>query len=102
MNARKSILLLFFVSILLAGPRVVAAINASSDGLPNPSSIDGDTLVSVPPVEAAILTFQQRIQQNPNDAVSYALLGEQYSRQARETGDVSRFQLAEQALEQAL
>lgn len=102
MNSRKFMLLLFFVSIFLAGPRVAAAIKASSDGLPNPRSIDGDTLASVPPVETAIQTFQQRIKHNPNDAVSYTLLGDQYSRQARETGDVSRFQLAEQAFEQAL
>jgi tetratricopeptide (TPR) repeat protein len=102
MNARKLTLLLFFVSIFLAGPRLIAAIKSPADGLPNPRSIDGSTFVSVPPVDVAINTFQQRIELNPNDAVSYTLLGEQYSRQARETGDVSRFQLAEQSFEQAL
>jgi tetratricopeptide (TPR) repeat protein len=102
MHARKFVLLLLFVFLFLAWPRLVTAIKASSDGLANPRLIDGDALASVPPVEVAIQTFQQRIKQNPNDAVSYTLLGEQYSRQARETGDVSRFQLAEQAFEQAL
>src|SRR5678815_1926260 len=53
-------------------------------------------------VEVAITTFQGRIKHNPNDAVSYTLLGEQYSRQARETGDVSGYQRAEQALKQSL
>jgi tetratricopeptide (TPR) repeat protein len=81
---------------------MITAIKGSSDGLPNPKAIDVNTLASIPPVEVAIQTFQQRIKQNPNDAVSYTLLGEQYSRQARETGDVSRYQRAEQALRQAL
>ncbi len=102
MNKRKSTLLLFFVSIFLVASYVVAAVQRSSDDLPNPRSIDGDTLASVPPVEVAIRTFQGRIQKNPNDAVSYTLLGEQYSRQARETGDVSGFQRAEQSLKRSL
>ncbi|HKF95260.1 MAG TPA: tetratricopeptide repeat protein, partial [Gammaproteobacteria bacterium] len=52
--------------------------------------------------EVAIRTFQERIKQNPKDAVSYAMLGEQYSRQARETGDVSGYQRSEKALHQSL
>jgi len=102
MNKRKTILLLFFVSIFLVSSYIVAALYGSSDDLPNPKSINGSTLVSVPPVEVAITTFQGRIKQNPNDAVSYTLLGEQYSRQARETGDVSGYQRAEQSLKQSL
>lgn len=102
MNARKTLLLLLFVSIFLAVPYIVAAVKGPADGLPNPSTIDANMLASVPPVEVAIQTFQQRIKQNPNDAVSYTLLSEQFSRQARETGDVSGYQRAEQALHQAL
>ena len=102
MNTRRTILLSLFVVILIGLSYVVAAMRGASDGLPNPRSIDGESLVSVPPVEVAITTFQDRIRHNPNDAVSYTLLAEQYSRQARETGDVSGYQRADQALEQAL
>jgi tetratricopeptide (TPR) repeat protein len=102
MSKRKTILLLFFVVIIIASSYVIAAVRGASNGLPNPKLIDGDSLVSVPPVEVAITTFQDRIKHNPNDAVSYTLLAEQYLRQARETGDVSGYQRAQQALDEAL
>jgi tetratricopeptide (TPR) repeat protein len=102
MSTRKTILLLFFVAALLASSYVAAALTRSADGLPNPNDIDGRTLVSVPPVEFAIQTFQGRIKANPKDAVSYSLLGEQYIRQARETGDVNVYLRAEQALNRSI
>lgn len=102
MSNRKTSLLLFFVAIFVASSYLVAAVQGTSDGLPNPKSINGDSLVSIPPVEVAITTFQDRIRHNPNDAVSYTLLAEQYMRQARETGDVSGYTRAQQALEEAL
>jgi tetratricopeptide (TPR) repeat protein len=102
MSKRKAIFLSLSVVILLASSYVATARQGSSKDLPDPETIDGHTLASVPPVEVAIKTFQNRIKQNPNDAVSYKLLGEQYSRQARETGDVSGFRRAEAALNQSL
>jgi len=102
MNKRKAILLSFSVLILLVFSYFTVAAQNSSKDLPNPKRIDGKSLASVPPVEVAIKTFQARIQANQNDAVSYTLLGEQFSRQARETGDVSAYQRAEQALDQSL
>jgi len=70
--------------------------------LPDATSIDGSGLADLPPVGTAIQFFQGRIRQNPQDAVSYTLLGEVYMRQARETGDVASYQRAEAALREAL
>jgi tetratricopeptide (TPR) repeat protein len=101
MNKRKAILLLFFILAILAYSRSNGlAVDAA--GLPNAEDIDGDTLVSIPPVNDAIQSFQNRIRRNPKDAVSYTILGDLYIRQARETGDVSGYQRAEAALLQAL
>ncbi len=70
--------------------------------LPDVTSIEGSNLADLPPVATAIQFFQNRIKQNPKDAVSYTILGELYVRQARETGDVAAYQRAETALEKAL
>jgi len=102
MNKRKAILLLFFVFLLLSASYVVTAYQSSSKALLNPRKIDGNMLASVPPVEVAIEIFQNRIKTNPEDAVSYSMLGNQYIRQARETGDVSGYQRAEQVLNHSL
>ena len=101
MNKRKAILFLFFIFAILAYSRSNgSAIDAA--GLPNVEDINGDDLVSIPPVNDAIKSFQDRIRRNPKDAVSYTLLGDLYIRQARETGDVSGYQRAETALQRAL
>jgi len=101
MNKRKTILLLFFILAILAYSRSNgSAVDAA--GLPNAQDINGDALASIPPVNDAIKSFQDRIRRNPKDAVSYTILGDLYIRQARETGDVSSYQRAEAALSQAL
>lgn len=101
MNKRKAILLLFFILAILAYSRSNgSAVDAA--GLPNAEDINGDTLVSIPPIRDAIKSFQDRIKRNPKDAVSYTILGDLYIRQARETGDVSGYQRAETALQRAL
>jgi tetratricopeptide (TPR) repeat protein len=102
MSQRKVILLSLFVFILLASSYILATLQRSPQDLPKLKSIDGASLASVPPVEVAIMTFQKRIKANPNDALSYTLLGEQYIRQARENGDVRNYQRAEQTLNQSL
>jgi tetratricopeptide (TPR) repeat protein len=53
-------------------------------------------------VEVPIASFQARLKRNPKDAITYTLLANQYVRQARETGDVSRYQRAEEALNESL
>jgi len=101
MNKRKAILFLFFIFAILAYSRLNgSAVDAA--GLPDAEDINGDALVNIPPVNDAIKSFQNRIRQNPQDAISYTLLGDLYIRQARETGDVSGYQRAEAALLQAL
>jgi tetratricopeptide (TPR) repeat protein len=54
------------------------------------------------PTAQAISLFQDRVSANEDDAVSATILGELFSRQARETGDVSKLQLAETSLDRAL
>ncbi len=54
------------------------------------------------PTPQAISMFQVRVESNEGDAVSSAILGELFSRQARETGDVSNLDRAEAALNRAL
>ncbi|HJR82159.1 MAG TPA: tetratricopeptide repeat protein [Anaerolineales bacterium] len=101
MNKRKTILFLSFIFAILAYSRWNGS-GVDAAALPNAVDINGDSLVNIPPVNDAIQSFQDRIKNNPKDAVSYTLLGELYIRQARETGDVSSYQRAEAALLQAL
>lgn len=49
-----------------------------------------------------IHTAQASVTRNPKDAKAYAALGAAYSQQARETGDVGDYQLAEQSLNLSL
>ena len=49
-----------------------------------------------------IRSAQVTVARNPNDAAGYAGLGAAYFQRARETGDVSDFQLAEQSLTKSL
>ena len=60
------------------------------------------SLAKLPPVGESIAFFHNRIRQNPQDVVSYTLLGELYLRQGRETGDVASYQRAEAALQKAI
>jgi tetratricopeptide (TPR) repeat protein len=73
-----------------------------------------DSTVGFRPVPAALLTpqptgtartirtMQAHVARNPKEAKSYALLGAAFFQQARETGDVENYRLAEQALTQSL
>jgi len=49
-----------------------------------------------------IRTAQATVARNPNDAAGYAGLGAAYFQHARETGDVSDYQLAEESLNKSL
>ncbi len=99
---RKAIFFLLFIALILVFSNIQGAFFQSSKSLPDPRRIDDSDLASVPPVENAIRFFQKRIKANPQDAVSYALLAEQYVRQARETGDASGYERAEAALKETL
>jgi len=102
MNKRKSILLLLSVIFIIVASQTYGAASNASDGLPAAQNINGRALANVPPVDVAIKTFQDRLKQNPNDPITYALLANQYIRQARETGDVSGYQRAEEALNESI
>jgi tetratricopeptide (TPR) repeat protein len=52
--------------------------------------------------DRAVLLQQRRLQRNPYDAGSYHRLADAYIQKARETGDLSYFDLAERALEKSL
>jgi tetratricopeptide (TPR) repeat protein len=101
MNQRKVIFLLLFVSLSILASFIFLA-DSMTGGLPAPEKIQGSALANIPPVEDAIRSIQNKIEQNPQDAVSYTLLGDLYLRQARETGDVAIFQRAEESLTHAL
>jgi tetratricopeptide (TPR) repeat protein len=101
MNQRKAIFFSLIVFLMIALSYVFSAVS-NTDRLPQPKDIDGSTLANVPPVEVTIKAFQDRLKQNPKDAVTYTLLANQYVRQARETGDVSGYQRAEAALHESL
>ena len=52
--------------------------------------------------DRAILLQQRRLQRNPYDAGSYHRLADAYIQKARETGDMSYFDLAERALRKSM
>jgi tetratricopeptide (TPR) repeat protein len=52
--------------------------------------------------ERIIRNMQSRVQSNPKDPAAYSALGAAFFQQARETGDVEDFQLAEQSLNKSL
>src|SRR5215467_13786099 len=54
------------------------------------------------PTDQTIAFYQRILQRHSFDARTYCGLGDAYSRKARESGDVTYFHLAEQALRQAL
>jgi tetratricopeptide (TPR) repeat protein len=56
---------------------------------------------SLPP-ERAILLYQRKLQRHPADPAVYRRLGDAYIQRARETGDPTYFELAEQALRRSL
>lgn len=102
MKDRKPLLLALFIFLIISASYIRSMTSRAADGLPDPEDITGYDLANIPPVEESILFVQNRIKQNPRDAVSYTLLGDLYMRQARETGDISSYQLAEQSFTEAL
>ena len=62
----------------------------------------GSLLAQGTTVDRTILRYQQMLQRNPGDARTYYRLGDAYIQKARESGDVTYFNLAEQALRKAL
>jgi len=95
----------------------VKAKTESAESLQPVVSAVPETVIAAPafaPVPEALLTphptstsqqikrAQANVTRNPNDSANYAELGAAYLQRARETGDVSDFQLAEQSLTKSL
>ena len=99
---RKAILFSLSVILLLTISNIKGTSFNSSKNLLDPQKIDGSELANIPPVEDAIKFFQERIKANPDDGVDYMLLAGEYTREARETGDVSAYQRAEAALQESI
>lgn len=99
--SRKAVFFSFSVLLILAFSYLQRTIVSSKNSL-DPRRIDGSGLAAVPPLEETLRFFQTRIRANPQDGVSYALLAEQYIRQARETGDAAGYQRAEAALQESI
>ena len=99
---RKAIFFSLSVILILVSSNIGGTILNSSKYSLNPKNIDGSELAEVPPVESEIKFFQDRIKANPQDGVSYTLLAGQYTREARETGDVANYQRAEAALKESI
>jgi tetratricopeptide (TPR) repeat protein len=70
---------------------------------PTFSPVPIDLLTPAPTeTEQRIKSAQARVAQNPKDAQAYSALGAAHYQRARETGDVSDFELAEQSLTKSL
>lgn len=63
---------------------------------PGPARAQGTT------ADGAIRLYQQMVRRRPGDARNYYRLGDAYVQKARESGDVAYFNLAEQALRNAI
>ncbi len=80
------------------------AVNTSLAIAPQPfAPVAAALLVPLPTTTERVLhTAQTTVTRNPKDAQAYAALGAAYFQQARETGDVSDYELAEKALHLSL
>lgn len=98
---RKAIFFSIAIILIIAFSNLTGFLRLSKTAL-DPRKIDGSELAAVPPAEESIRFFQARIKENPQDAVSYRLLAEQYVRQARETGDATSYERAASALQESI
>ncbi len=90
------------------------AANHSNQSASSPAGRFTNTAFIIAPVPASLLTpaptetarvirsAQAVVARNPKDASAYAALGAAYFQRARETGDVSDYQFAEQSLSKSL
>ncbi len=111
------------VAVASSAPTQASALDSATPSLALPSTNSAATSVRVglvvspvsfSPISQALLTplptgtgrmirnAQASVERSPKDAKSYAVLGAAYLQQARETGDVSDYQLAEKSLNLSL
>jgi tetratricopeptide (TPR) repeat protein len=84
-------------------PVAVSAGAASANAVPVFAPVPEALLTPQPTATSRLIhTAQAFVARNPNDASGYASLGAAYFQHARETGDVSDYQLAEDSLTKSL
>ncbi|MFQ6026902.1 MAG: tetratricopeptide repeat protein [Dehalococcoidia bacterium] len=105
MHSRKIAILLGIALVILLYTGVTNLLRTNADGVPSVAeltSFDEDSFLPPEPPSTAISLFQERLQIAPLSATNYAILGQQYLRQARESGDVADYGRAEAALRRSL
>ncbi len=85
---------LLFLMTLCVVPAGAQTVPAESVGLKRPNS--------TPATDKQILALQNHLKQAPADYAGYDSLGSAFFQKARETGDISYYDLAEQTLKKAL
>ena len=105
MSKRKIVFILLITLIIMASARVITFDRGGEEDDPpkfDVARIDGRPVPNLLTSKEAIRFFQNRINRNPKDPVSYSLLGQMHVRRARETGEVAGYGRAEAALQKAL
>jgi tetratricopeptide (TPR) repeat protein len=98
-------------SSTITSPPIDVLIDSPSNSLPLVHSASTPVFATIPEslltprptgTERLIHTAQNSVARTPNDAKAYAALGAAHFQRARETGDVSDYQLAEQSISKSL
>ena len=92
-SIERRLIILFILTILIL---VTAVFRRDTDAR---TAVVTTTLS---PSEQAILLLQSRLEQNPNDAATYAQLGLAYLQRVRQTADPQLYRLSEQAFNESL
>ena len=96
------------IFILIAIPVIalswrIASTHKTTIGLPDVSGYSADTTLRVgASIDEQIQTLQDHLRKNAKDWSSYSQLGLAYLQKARETGDPSYYQKAEESLNQSI
>ncbi|HLF90537.1 MAG TPA: tetratricopeptide repeat protein [Anaerolineales bacterium] len=102
MNSRKILAFLVSIWLVLLFSYLYRQWKFEDNNSFDVREINRDALAALPFTSTSIQLFQDRLQHNPEDVVSYTVLGQLYLRQARETGDVASYLKAETAFQLAL
>ena len=99
---RAIIFILIAIPVIALSWRIASA-HKITIGLPDAGGYSTDTTLRVgASIEDQIQTLQDHLRKNPKDWSSYSKLGLVYLQKARETGDPSYYQKAEESLNQSI
>ncbi len=105
MNTRRIGIILFTVLIIVAISYWGTLADWADSLIPvqvNVATIEAADLVTRPDAEEGIQLFEERTKENPQDAVSLAILGQLYAQKAWETDDTDLYSQAVDTQQQAL